>query len=90
MNGDPPDWRLQGQERYLRGIALVLRRYRRNERNPNWDHDHCEFCGMKFSLSAPDALREGYASEGDERWICPTCFEDFRDRFAWRVGGTSG
>ena len=80
-----PDWRLQGQEKYLQGIALVHRLYRQNPKNPDWDHDHCEFCWAKFSLTAPDALREGYASQDDYRWICTTCFTDFRERFAWKV-----
>jgi hypothetical protein len=79
------DWRLQGQERYLQGITLVHRRYRQNAKNPKWDHDHCEFCSAEFALTAPDALREGYASEDDYRWICAKCFADFRDRFAWKV-----
>jgi hypothetical protein len=44
------DWRLQGQERYLTGAKLVYRRYRRNSRNPQSGHDHCEFCGAKFMV----------------------------------------
>jgi hypothetical protein len=25
------------------------------------------------------------AKLGDDRWICPTCFEDFRDHFGWKL-----
>ena len=80
------DWRLQGQERYLMGSTLILRAYRLNAKNPEWDHDHCEFCGKTFSLEdIPDALKEGYATEDDYRWICSTCFLDFREDFKWQV-----
>jgi hypothetical protein len=40
-----PDWRLQGQEKYLGGVTLVRRRWQ--QQRPDWDHDHCEFCGAK-------------------------------------------
>ncbi len=80
------DWRRQGQERYLSSVVLVRRPYRLYPKDPAWDHDHCEFCGAKFSLlDAPDHLKEGYATEDDYRWICPTCFEDFAEEFKWTV-----
>jgi hypothetical protein len=40
------DWRLRGQERYLRGAVLVWKRYR--ARSESWDHDHCSFCWATF------------------------------------------
>lgn len=80
------DWRLQGQEEYLQGARLARRSYRRYGPNPTWDHDHCEFCTAEFMVEDhPDVLHEGYATLDDYRWICPTCFEDFRERFAWTV-----
>ena len=80
------DWRLQGQERYLRGVTLVHRRYRRNPKKAAWDHDHCEFCGAKFMVEDfPEVLHHGYATEDDYRWICEPCFTDFRETFKWQV-----
>jgi len=80
------DWRLTNQEDYLAGVTLVRRSYRQNAKNPEWDHDHCEFCFEKFSLdSSIDELREGYATLDDYRWICPSCFEDFKEMFKWNV-----
>ena len=80
------DWRLQGQERYLRGVTLVHRAYRRYAKNPNWDHDHCNFCWAKFMVEDyPDVLHEGYCTEDDYNWICPQCFNDFNAQFQWRV-----
>jgi hypothetical protein len=42
----------------------------------------------------PTLRTEGYAAldtgprrEDDYHWICETCFEDFRDRFSWKVVG---
>lgn len=82
MPGQPEDWRLRGQERYLQGVTLVRRCYRAYRGNPNWDHDHCEFCSTKFTMQdAPT----GYATKDDYRWICETCFGDFKERFEWHV-----
>lgn len=80
------DWRLQGQEQYLAGVTLVHRCYRQNPTNPDWDHDHCEFCWKTFALvDEPDVLHQGYATEDDYRWICEPCFDDFADLFGWKV-----
>ena len=78
------DWRLQGQEKYLKGISLSWKKYTRY--SENWEHDHCEFCWATFTEEDyPDVLHEGYATEDNYRWICQTCFEDFKDMFGWAV-----
>ena len=80
------DWRRQGQERFLKGVTLVHKKYRLYDKSPRWDHDHCEFCGTKFSLlDNPEHSKEGYATEDDYHWICADCFLDFRDEFDWTV-----
>ena len=73
LTGDyTTDWRYQRQERYLKGIAFSRRPYERCAEN---DHDHCEFCGGKFTDEpAPGTLQEGYATADDYRWICARCF----------------
>ena len=77
---------MQGEERYLMGVTLIHRKYRLYPKDPEWDHDHCEFCGDKFSLyNNPEHLKEGYATEDDYRWICSTCFHDFKDDFKWKI-----
>ena len=81
---DDSDWRLQGQERYLKGASLERLRY--SPPRPDWDHDHCEFCGVKFADErVSDSLHEGFATADRSRWICSTCFEDFRVRFDWSL-----
>ena len=82
MTVSDDDWRLQGQERYLRGVTLHRRAYRRPR--PGWDHDRCEFCGAKFAGSGdPAGLREGYTTADEYHWVCPQCFGDFSERFGW-------
>lgn len=78
------DWRLRGQERYLNGVTL----HRANYRAPSadWDHDHCDFCWAKFMEgNVSDTLQRGYVTDDGRDWICPNCFDDFRERFHWTV-----
>jgi hypothetical protein len=83
---DPTDWRLQGQEKYLKGVELRWQVYRHYPEKPDWDHDHCEFCWAKFMVEDyPDVLHEGYSTPDEYRWVCKGCFEDFKEMFQWRV-----
>jgi hypothetical protein len=90
MVGDD-DWRLQGQERYLLGVRLHWQAWE-PERVGN-EHDHCEFCmvhfGHKELSDDPDTQLAGYSTDDRQRWICRSCFEDFRDRFRWEVVGST-
>ena len=75
---------MNGQEEYLKDCTLKRTPYvRRSERN---DHEHCEFCWMKFSEYEGD-LREGCVTtaNGQEYWICPKCCKDFKRLFGWTV-----
>ena len=86
MNNQKPNannWRRQGQERFLFGKKLFWRDYCLNSDRSN--HDHCEFCGAKFSCEKGD-LENGYATEDGYHWICKKCFEDFETEFCWKVG----
>jgi hypothetical protein len=77
------DWRLTNQEKHLLGRTLVWRRY--VPPRPSWDHDHCEFCWATFMDNEYADYREGYTTEDNYYWICPVCFEDFKDMFGWTV-----
>jgi hypothetical protein len=84
MPASDDDWRLAGQERYLQGATLHRARW--TPPRPEWDHDHCEFCWAKFmDAELPEILHEGYTTADQSRWVCQSCFEDFKDRFAWRI-----
>lgn len=81
------DWRLQGQEKYLKDKTLYFEKYKIKKRD--WDHDHCEFCSMKFSeIKSPDTVTEGYTTEDHYRWICETCYNDFKEIFNWKIGAS--
>jgi len=83
---DQNDWRLGGQDRYLKGVTLFRRAYSRYRES--WDHDHCAFCWTKFMVEdGPGVLHEGYCTEDGYHWVCGTCFADFRAAFEWRVRG---
>jgi hypothetical protein len=83
------DWRRMGQERFLKGGKFRWQRY--VGPGPAWDHDHCEFCFAKFmDRDEADLLREGWAtpyfgSESSFRWVCPQCFDDFKEEFEFDV-----
>ena len=80
------DWRLTNQENYLRGAEFRKSRY--VAPRAEWDHDHCEFCWTKLVENAQghdDILDEGYCTLDGYRWVCPICFEDFRQQFGWTV-----
>lgn len=84
MMVDENDWRLTGQEKYLKGVTLYWREYTRSSESR--DHDHCEFCWAKFMVEDhPDVLHEGYTTEDEYRWICKKCFEDFKEILAWKI-----
>jgi len=40
-------------------------------------HDHCEFCGEKFSITIQNTLKKGWTDKSRYRWICNSCFQDF-------------
>jgi hypothetical protein len=76
------DWRLQGQDKFLKGVKLFKKKYKKFRED--WEHDHCEFCGAKFSELDSD-LNEGYSTKDEYHWICPACYKDFKDLFQWKV-----
>ena len=69
------------QEDYLSGKALYFRKWKAPKKE--WDHDHCAFCWETFS-DYPDTLHEGYTTEDNYYWICPTCYNDFKEMFKWK------
>jgi len=75
------DWREQGQEAYLTGLKFWNKKYKKF--SESWEHDHCEFCNAKFCESENESECEnvGYATDDNYRWICETCFSDFKDKY---------
>lgn len=76
------DWRLQGQD-WLREELLRFETYRAAREGS--EHDHCEFCWTPFRSSGQSGVAtEGYVTP-DRRWICETCYEDFKLMFDWII-----
>jgi len=80
MNKNKPDWRRQGQECFLMNKIFIKASYK--QYSVGWDHDHCEFCGKKFSTLSTDT-QEGYVTKDQYHWVCSGCFNDFRNEFRW-------
>lgn len=99
MPRDPGHWGQFGQEDiYPVGTVLERRPYKAPK--AAWDHDHCIFCWAKFvdpHLSEasrraiqgdPEILTSGYTKESVGEWVCPSCFDEFAERFGWsKVSG---
>jgi len=84
--GEANDWRLMGQETFLRERVLRLAKW--SSEDESWDHDHCQFCTAKIwsRASGDGEFSSGYVThDDDEHWICQGCFDDFKDAFGWTV-----
>jgi hypothetical protein len=75
------DWRLISQD-HMQGLELEWSAY--TIYREGWDHDHCEFCRDKFSVSPAD-LNAGYRTPDRYRWVCRTCFDEFEANFEWKL-----
>jgi hypothetical protein len=61
-------------------------------RSASSDHDHCEFCSVKFmdrESSTEPALTEEYTTTTEHvhgagyHWVCVECATDFAEGFGW-------
>jgi len=81
------DWRLNGQEIYLANETLKFMSWK--PQSDVQDHDHCAFCWKKFYTEILDdhCVVEGYVAIVDEYdyWICKECFNDFKEKFEWKL-----
>lgn len=77
------DWRLNGQEKYLSKVKLKRISFS-DRQNKSTDHEHCAFCWEKIS-EYPDTLHNAYCTENEYHWICEVCYDDFKDKFCWKI-----
>jgi len=76
------DWRLTGQEEYLYNVELKKIDVQKIKRkNDSW-HEHCEFC---MKIISNKNSEDAYSTINEYRWICKKCFNDFNDKFNWKV-----
>lgn len=82
------DWRLsQGDFDYIKNHVFKKQYFKSNKNN---DHDHCNFCWKKITDLEIDEEHDtfGYVTlnaHGQEEWVCEKCFNDFKDRFNFKV-----
>ena len=93
---DTTDWRLCGQEKWLSNEKLIkedvaifykARKEEWDGKNPFdlWDHDHCDFCYEKFMIETAIEQPFAYRSQDYNAWICETCYNDFKEKFNWKL-----
>lgn len=78
------DWRLRGDPDPLQGRLFRWATWWSS--GPGWDHDHCDYCGAGISNLPGDDYDSAWVTADDNYyWVCPVCFEDFRERFGFQV-----
>ena len=81
-DGNIMSWRLQGQEKYLGNKQLIkvdIYSFKNKMQKKDAFHEHCEFCMDKI-----ENLEEAYTTKNFYRWICPKCFNDFKESFSMK------
>jgi len=56
--------------------------YLKDEKIGAFWHAHCEFCTQKITTSDDVVC---FCTEDFTEWICQDCFNDFREKFEWKV-----
>jgi len=82
QNIDSGDQGKSMENAYLYGKELLYKKY--EPYNETWDHDHCAFCWLKFSLSEKDE-HYGYVTTDNYHWICKRCFQEYMPRYKWCI-----
>lgn len=69
-----------------RGCSFKQVLYQSSEKK---DHEHCSICFAKISdnVHCPDETYGFYCKETGD-WLCATCFNDFKNRFGWKLDVT--
>lgn len=70
---------IQQYQGFLSGKRMT---YRIFISTPDQDHEHCNFCGAKFSPRERD-LWFGYAPSDASSWVCPECFALYRESYGF-------
>lgn len=69
---------------FLKGITLEWKKYKQD--SPQWDHEHCEFCGGKFMEEVDGKIfNAGWTDETENHWICSGCFDEKKDTYQFKV-----
>ena len=53
-----------------------LKKWKVPKDNPNWSHDHCDFCGAHIS-NKKGSENEAYIDNEESDYICKSCFKKY-------------
>ena len=86
-NTENEDWRLFQYDGFLDGETFSLEKFISSYEN---DHKHCCFCQQIITdLPIEDADHEGYRAFspklGYDIWVCKECFNEFKNRFDFKL-----
>lgn len=76
------DWRIMGQEGYLKDKKLQHRKFSQAMRTK--DNDQCDFC-YSFLDRNHQGASYAYFEPITRSWICERCYQDFKEHFNWMV-----
>lgn len=76
------DWRLMGQEGYLKEKTLLHRHFDRKICVE--DYLQCEFCWSSLEDDEGKGIMCFFEPE-QKLWVCEECYSDFREHFDWTV-----
>ena len=76
------DWRIAGQESYLKNKVLQHRLFDRSICVE--DYTQCEFCWALFDKDKDNPIM-AYFQPDEKVWVCEECFNDFNRFFHWTV-----
>lgn len=90
MKNMETDWRLLNYEGYnsaLDGKEFEFKKFKSLQSN---DHDHCILCWQMISDdNCNEGEGEGYYCYNEQtkqsNWICKNCFNEFHQKFGWKV-----
>ena len=92
------DWRLRGQEEYLKGLTFQKVRFpdfwqkaydeqmKRGEEyleGEKIQHFWHEHCEFCWEKATTDKECVFYCTKDMRYWVCPDCFKDFKNSFGW-------
>lgn len=82
-------WKPEELRKFLKPLINEKFRFKNyTEVYENTEHDHCMINGEEIS-SYEGCLRWGYTSTSEKHedywWICPACFEQYKDVMGWEV-----
>lgn len=82
------DWRILNQDEYLlneKFLKINSYEFKKQFKDERLFHEHCDFCFDKIEKLDMFKYKYAYMTRCLNTWICPVCFDDFKDKFNLEV-----